>query len=249
MTGKTHRVGGMLCVLGGYTLLESKGMLLGNVSPILQLTVMYPFAIYGSIASDLDHDWHSCPSKDVVSLAINKILHLTSGIVDRLDEKSLIYKVLSIFDANHRSWQTHSDLFLIAMIITTFNMLNSSIGSVDAVIIRLIATGLILGVISHLVLDMLTPEGIWSISTTFLGWLLTSKFIGKIVTHYSIRKSIKQLGRAIPQKISLVPDTKFFRTGGVWEKLIRKVLWVICLLLFLKIVYSMSPYSLSFFKG
>ena len=229
MTGKTHRVGGMLCVLGGYSLLESKGMLLGNVSPLLQLAVMYPFAIYGSVASDLDHDWHSCPSKDVVSLAINKVLHLTSGIVERLNEKSTAYKILSIFDANHRSWQTHSDLTLLAMIMVMTNLMNNSVNSVDSVIIRLIFTGLILGVISHLVLDMLTPEGIWSFITI------------------AIRKVTKN--KLFPEKISLVPDTKFFRTGGVWEKLVRKILWVLCLLLFLKMILDISPYSLSFLRG
>ena len=67
MTGKTHRVGGMLCCLGGYTLLEANGMLLGDVNPLLQLTIMYPFAIYGSTVSDLDHHWQSAPSKDIVS--------------------------------------------------------------------------------------------------------------------------------------------------------------------------------------
>ena len=40
MTGKTHRVGGMLCVLGGFTYLESKGFLLINVNPLLQLNFM-----------------------------------------------------------------------------------------------------------------------------------------------------------------------------------------------------------------
>ena len=79
MTGKTHRVGGMLCVLGGFTYLESKGLLLRNVNPLLQLTVMYPFALYGSIVSDLDHNANSIPSKDIVSIAINRVLHLTSG--------------------------------------------------------------------------------------------------------------------------------------------------------------------------
>ena len=80
MTGKTHRVGGMIWVLGGFTYLESKGLLLRNVNPLLQLTVMYPFALYGSIVSDLDHNANSIPSKDIVSVAINRVLHLTSGL-------------------------------------------------------------------------------------------------------------------------------------------------------------------------
>lgn len=229
MTGKTHRVGGMLCVLGGYTLLESQGMLLGNVNPIIQLAVMYPFAIYGSIVSDLDHDWHSAPSRDVISLAINKVLHLSRGVGNKFGEKSPVTKALSLFNARHRSWQTHSDLFLVAMIMLTSSMLHSSISSVDAVIVRLMFTGLILGIISHLFLDMLTPEGIWSIITT------------------TARKTTRN--KAIPQKISLVPNSKFFRTGGAWEDMVRWFMWVICLILFLKIVYTISPYSITFLKS
>lgn len=229
MTGKTHRVGGMLCVLGGFTLLESKGMLLGNVNPVLQLAVMYPFAIYGSVVSDLDHDWHSVPCRDVVSLGINKVLHLASGVRDTIGDRSSLSKALSIFDAKHRSWQTHSDLFLFIMIIVMSNLMSSSTNSVDIAIIRLIFTGLIMGVISHLFLDMLTPEGIWSFITLFL-----RKVTGK---------------RVFPDKVSLVPDSKFFRTGGAWEGIVRRVLWVLCLILFLRILISISPYSISFLKS
>lgn len=229
MTGKTHRVGGMLCVLGGYSMLQSKGMLLANVSPLVQLVVMYPFAIYGSIVSDLDHHWQSAPSKDVVSLAINKILHLTSRITDNMNEKSTSYKLLSIFDAKHRSWQTHSDLFLILMVVISSGMVNTDVSSANSVIIRLVSMGLILGIISHLILDMLTPEGIWCIISTTI-----RNVTGK---------------KIFPQKISLVPNSKFFRTGGEWENIVRWIMWVICLVLFLKIVLAMSPYSLTFLKG
>lgn len=229
MTGKTHRVGGMLCVLGGYALLESKGMLLGNVSPTLQLVVMYPFALYGSVVSDLDHDWHSVPCRDVVSLGINKLLHLTSGVRDTIGDRGSLSKALSIFDAKHRSWQTHSDLFLFLMIVAMSNLMGSSTNSVDIAIIRLIFTGLIMGVISHLFLDMLTPEGIWSFITLFL-----RSVTGK---------------KVFPDKISLVPDSKFFRTGGAWEGIVRRVLWVLCLILFLRILISISPYSISFLKS
>lgn len=229
MTGKTHRVGGMVCVLGGYTLLQSKGMLLGNVSPLVQLVVMYPFAIYGSIVSDLDHHWQSAPSRDIVSLFINKILHLTSGVTDNMSESSTSYKLLLVFDAKHRSWQTHSDLFLIIMIILSSKLMDASTVTADVAIIRLIAMGLILGIISHLFLDMLTPEGIWSITSSF------------------IRKITKS--KEVPQKISLVPNSKFFRTGGAWESIVRTIMWVICLLLFLKIVMSMGSYSITFLKG
>lgn len=241
MTGKTHRVGGVLCVLGGYTILESKGLLLGNVNPILQLAVMYPFSIYGSIASDLDHALESIPSRDIVSLAINKILHLTSGVVDKIGERSTLGKILSIFDAKHRSWQTHSDLVFLLLLFFVLRLFNMDNYSVDFVILRLIGTGFILGLVSHLILDMLTPEGVWFLigKVIIFGVNLISRLVNKRIKIYKI----------VPRKISFVPNTKFFRTGGTWEVGVRSVMWVICVLLFFKIIYSVSPYDISFLKG
>lgn len=225
MTGKTHRVGGMLCVLGGFSYLESKGLLLRGVNPILQLTVMYPFALYGSIVSDLDHNANSIPSKDIVSVAINKVLHLTSMINDVSGNKT---GISSILDAKHRSWQTHSDLFLVALLYALYGLISQSkLATAESVIISLVGMGFVLGVISHLVLDMLTPEGVWSI--VLIG-------VGKAT----------KTGKIVPKKISLVPDTSFFRTGGAWETLIRSILWGICAILFIRIVYLMMPYRLVF---
>ena len=185
---------------------------------------MYPFAIYGSVVSDLDHHWQSSPSRDVVSYGINKTLHLTSKVRGRLGEDTFLSKILSVFDAKHRSWQTHSDLFLIAMIVLTGYMLGSTTNSADHVLIKLIMVGLTLGIISHLVLDMLTPEGIWCIISSTVGRVLGLK--------------------KIPRKISLVPNTKFFRTGGSWENIVRLVMWGICLLLLFGVVYEFLPYEI-----
>lgn len=229
MTGKTHRVGGMLCCLGGYSLLKANGTLLGDVNPLLQLVVMYPFAIYGSVVSDLDHDWHSVPSRDIVSYGINKVLHLTSKVRDNMSEKSPMYKPLGVFDAKHRSWQTHSDLFLILMIMLSTWLLGSSISSADQILIRLVSIGLILGVISHLVLDMLTPEGVWSIVMCIISKVTKSK--------------------KLPRKISFVPDTPFFRTGGTWENIIRYLMWIACFILIATILLDISPYSINFLRG
>lgn len=224
MTGKTHRVGGMLCCLGGYMLLERNGMLLGDVNPLLQLTVMYPFALYGSTVSDLDHNWESTPSRDIISLGINKILHLTEKF-DK-DGKNPLF---ALFNARHRSWQTHSEMFLIAMFFAAYFLLGVTSSNADQVILKLITTGLVLGVISHLVLDMMTPEGIWFISLVVIGKVLKFKWL--------------------PRKISLVPNTKFFRTGGIWESMIRCIMWGICIVLLGIILFSMSPYSVQFLKG
>lgn len=222
MTGKTHRVGGMLCVLGGFTYLESKGLLLRGVNPILQLTVMYPFALYGSIFCDLDHNSNSIPSKDIVSIAINRLLHLTSKANEVSGEKT---GVLAILDAKHRSWQTHSDLFLALLMYALYELIvQTRLATVESVILSLVGMGFVLGVISHLILDILTPEGIWSLLLVGVG------------------KVSKKGGKLVPQKIRIVPDTKFFSTGGLWETLVRKVLWVLCAILFIRIIYLMTPY-------
>ena len=224
MTGKTHRVGGMLCVLGGFTYLESKGLLLRNVNPLLQLTVMYPFALYGSIVSDLDHNANSIPSKDIVSVAINRVLHLTSGLNESTGGRN---KVFGILDAKHRSWQTHSDLFLVALIYALYQMvMETKLATVESVIWSLVGMGFILGVISHLVLDMITPEGIWSFILVGI-----SKVTGK---------------KLIPKKLRLVPDSKFFSTGGPWESLVRNILWICCVVLFTRLIYLMTPYRITF---
>lgn len=224
MTGKTHRVGGMLCVLGGFTYLESKGLLLRNVNPILQLTVMYPFALYGSIVSDLDHNANSIPSKDIVSVAINRVLHLTSGLNESTGGKN---KMFGILDAKHRSWQTHSDLFLIVLMYALYQMvMETKLATVESVIWSLVGMGFILGVISHLILDMITPEGIWS-------FVLVG--IGKVTGN-----------KVIPKKIRLVPDSKFFSTGGPWESLVRNILWLCCVVLFIRLIYLMTPYRITF---
>ena len=224
MTGKTHRVGGMLCVLGGFTYLESKGLLLRNVNPLLQLTVMYPFALYGSIVSDLDHNANSIPSKDIVSVAINRVLHLTSGLNESTGGRN---KVFGLLDAKHRSWQTHSDLFLVALIYALYQMvMETKLATVESVIWSLVGMGFILGVISHLILDMITPEGIWSFILVGI-----SKVTGK---------------KLIPKKLRLVPDSKFFSTGGPWESLVRNILWICCVVLFIRLIYLMTPYRITF---
>jgi membrane-bound metal-dependent hydrolase YbcI (DUF457 family) len=219
MQGKTHRVGGVLCALAGYSILESKGMLISDVSPLLQLTVMYPFAIYGSIFSDLDHNPHSIPSKDIVSVGVNRILHITSKLnKDNKSDNILI----QIFDADHRSWQTHSDLFLIICIALSVGLIGGGIDSANDIILKLVATGFILGVISHLILDLLTPEGIWFMFGTVISSLSEHKIN--------------------PKKIHLVPKSSFFATGGQWEKMVRITMWIVSFILFGRIIYFLLPY-------
>lgn len=192
-------------------LLKDNGMLLANVDPLLQLTVMYPFAIYGSVVSDLDHNWDSCPSKDVISFIINRVLHLSSK--EGKDRKGLS----AVFDARHRSWQTHSDLFMIVMVLAAGFLMNQAVYSADQAIIRLICMGLVLGVLSHLFLDMLTPEGVWSVLSVIVSKAFNLRFL--------------------PKKVHLVPKSEFFKTGGPWENIIRWIMWVICFILLAIIIF------------
>lgn len=222
MTGKTHSIGGMLGVLAGYTYLESKGMLIKDVTPIAQLAVMYPFALYGSTFSDLDHHWDSAPSKDIFSFIINKILHLTT----KLRKSGVSNPVLSILDAKHRSWQTHSDIFLLIVLLLERYALEVTVGTPTGLIVRLISVGFTVGIVSHLMLDAITPRGLKS----FVLWS-----VGKITGF-----------KFIPKKIALVPNKPFFSTGGQWEELIGKIMWVLCFVLLVRIMLYYFPYSISF---
>lgn len=214
MQGRTHRVGGVLCAVAGYVILDSKGLLLKDVNPLIQLAVMYPFAIYGSVVPDLDHHWESSPAKDPISWGVNRVLHLTTN--NPITNRS---KLMKLFDAKHRSWQTHSEVFLLLLIFLNWLVISRGSGT-DGIILRLMLSGFILGVISHLILDILTPEGVWGI--------------------------IPSVIRKRKVMISVVPKSSFFATGGPWEKLVRIVMWVVTSLLLMYIAYSMCPYELKF---
>lgn len=215
MQGQTHRVGGVLAALAGYTILESNDLLISNINPLLQLAIIYPFAIYGSVLPDLDHHWDSCPSRDAISFCINKFLHIGKGL-----EKVGLKRLGSSVDAKHRSWQTHSLLLLLGMITALWFTIKVGAETADAVIVKLILSGLILGVLSHLMLDAITPQGIWL--------LLLSIVRRKKTT------------------LHLVPKTKFFATGNRWEDLIKALLWVAIVVLVLRMLYIISPYRISF---
>ena len=87
--------------------------------------------------------------------------------------------------------------------------------------------GLVLGLISHLILDMLTPSGVWCLA--FVG-------VNRLIGH-----------RILPEKIRFVPNRKFFSTGGRWEEWWRFGMGVVSFLLFFYILYTMLPYKLDFY--
>lgn len=219
MTGATHRAGGMLVSVVGFAYLRSRGMLIPGVHEGVQWLVMYPFCMWGSVASDLDHHWDSCPSKDYPSKLVNMALHISKPIdsimSNNLSEKerrtNIVYRIVSLFNAKHRSWQTHSDLTLFVMLMLLNGLSDgrfSSLSAVDLAVLSLVLMGLCSGIIAHFVLDMFTPEGIWSV-------LLCA--VNSVVRLLNPKINL-------PKKIHLVPSSEFFATGGKWELLVRKVL-------------------------
>lgn len=219
MTGATHRAGGMLVSVVGFAILREKGLLLPGVNEAVQWLVMYPFTMWGSVASDLDHHWESCPSKDIPSRAVNAALHITRPIKKVFDKTmsdsskkhNPIYRFVDFFNASHRSWQTHSDLTLIAMLYLLYKVFTGGVGGLtaaDSTIITLVLTGICLGVVAHFILDALTPEGIWLVGFAVLNWVL----------------GLFKLKLRLPQKLHLVPKTQFFATGGSWEQFVQKIL-------------------------
>lgn len=219
MTGKTHRQGGMLVSIVGFALLREKGLLLPDMNIGLQWLLMYPFCYWGSTASDLDHNWDSCPSKDYPSWVINKALHLSapaeklfnSTLTEGQKDRNVIYKVCRLFNAHHRSWQTHSDLTLLVMLYLLDCVLHgrvTALGAVDTSILSLILMGICIGIIAHFLLDMITPDGI-----VLVGGILLNKVFK------ACRMPIR-----MPERLRLVPRTQFFATGGKWEQIIQWLL-------------------------
>jgi hypothetical protein len=219
MTGETHRAGGMLVSIVGFEILRRNNLLLPNVNEGLQWLVMYPFTMWSSIASDLDHHWDSCPQKDYPSRLINIALHITKPIKKSLDQtltdgqkkNNWGYKVADALNAKHRSWQTHSDLTLFVMLYIlwlAFNQRIPTLGAIDSSILTLVLTGICMGIIAHFVLDMITPDGIWMIGLVILNNVLK-------IFNPRIR---------IPQKLHFVPHNSFFATGGRWEQMVRQFL-------------------------
>lgn len=214
MEGKTHRIGGTVGALAGYIVMKESGLVLSEsvVNPALQFLLIYSSGIYGGMWSDNDHHWESSPLKDPASWVQNKLLHVFNKPYEALENTltakqkrySFNYKLMKLLACRHRSWQTHSELTLVGLYFLWVWVTGvASASGVDKVLWWLLLTGFGLGVISHLVLDMLTTDG----SRFALGiWINTFT------------------GAKLPETIRLVPRNHFFATGSPWEMTIRKAL-------------------------
>jgi hypothetical protein len=132
-------------------------------------------------------------------------------------------------NADHRSWQTHSDLTLGLCLYALYRLLVIPEPSINVTILSLVVTGLLTGIVAHLGLDLLTPGGI----KLFLLDAINSLF-----------------GTHLPAKLHLVPNSSFFATGGKWENIICIVLKIMTGVMFLYVLYLMLsiylPFKLSF---
>lgn len=218
MTGRTHKQGGVLCSIIGFLILRSNGLLLSNVNEFLQLIIMYPFVVWGSTMPDLDHNWNSCPDKSLPNYLINKLLHLTSKGEDFLEshlssedkKNNTKYKLCKLLNAKHRSWQTHSEITLVLIVILLQSIsrgtFNSMLSNVDNAILSLILMGVGLGVLTHLILDIMTVSGM-----VFVTGILFNKLVKRHI---------------LPEKIRIVPKMSLFTGDSAWEHIVQKVIKV-----------------------
>lgn len=180
MMGKTHRAGGCLAMLLAYNAMRSKGWLVDDIHPVVQLAIMYPIASWGSIFPDVDQTVQAIPEKTPFMLLFNKVLHLGK--------------------VRHRSWQTHSlvlTAFFLALLygglylITQYGLFGLT--DVSLTLIKLQIMGLGVGIGSHLFLDACTYEGVRFFRKTW---------------------------------IRLVPHTDVFKTGTLYETIVRVGLYL-----------------------
>lgn len=223
MTGKTHSSGGSLAALVGVIILREQAVVIGGVGFFVQFLLIYPFAMYGGILPDIDHHLNASPLKDPVNVVLNKTLHIVNKpynkymeLVDKPNKKSFKYKFLNSFRCVHRSWQTHSEIVLLGIILLIMFLLNNNFGT-SGVILTIVLVGLGLGVVSHIVLDMMTTAGV-----PFL--------TGKVLNKAGLR--------VLPEKIRLVPNTSFFATGTKYEEVVRKIIRVVSFILIIYIIWQ-----------
>ena len=111
---------------------------------------------------------------------------------------------------------------------------NITNGMYDSTLICVLGEGLLSGVLSHLLLDVITTDGIWS-------FILAPISIFKSKHKDDIKDYLFRL--------SLVPKIKFFSTddsNSPWERLVRGMMVVGIVLILLYILYLWSPYRVSF---
>ncbi|HBE9444517.1 metal-dependent hydrolase [Clostridioides difficile] len=141
---KTHKAGGALAMLIVFSYMKQKGLLVENINPFIQLSIMYPASSFGSTVSDLDLAWCNVKEKTPINYFCHSLIALTRP--------------------SHRSWQTHSLIFvggICSLLYSAMHLISQIYGeSMSITLLRMMLIGFICGITSHLFLDSFTMMGI-----------------------------------------------------------------------------------------
>lgn len=146
MLYRTHKAGGALAMMVAFEYFRQHNMLATGLNEYVQLLIMYPASSWGATAPDLDHHWGSVKEKTPFNKLVHFFLHKTNP--------------------KHRSWQTHSlsvtggFCTLMFALVSVGDHIWGGLGSADWVILRLIVVGVLVGIVSHLILDAMSTAGI-----------------------------------------------------------------------------------------
>ena len=143
MTGKTHVVGGNVFALGSYILMKKTGLLVDSVWEPLQLGIILPYATWASTLPDLDQNNKNRVETNPVNAAIQDLFR--------------------VIQAGHRSVKSHVAPCIIVGVLCVMSILGKSFFNLNQIstnILFLVLTGLFCGLLSHLILDLCTSDGI-----------------------------------------------------------------------------------------
>lgn len=227
MLGKTHRAGGALSAVLVTQFMATNQYLTDEINMLSKFLIVYPFVLWSCTASDLDLGADCIPTDDPVSVMVNRGLHffnkqydLYKLKVEKFGGSRRLLAILKLLRCSHRSWQTHSDLTLGLLIAVLWRLLsaNTSGGlSMNQYILALALTGIVVGMISHLLLDMLNPDGIKSVVLSLFRYICIR--LVRIISGSRRKVEFKFVA------IHLVPRNPFFdtTTNTEYERFIQSV--------------------------
>lgn len=144
MTEKTHAVGSLVFATGAFLIMDKCNMLDTQIVKIAQYGIITPYALWGTQIPDFDQD---NPNR-IVTNPVNRL------IMD-------LFKVLG---AKHRGIISHVlPIFLsgIVCLLMQLSIITFGMHKLSLDVLHLMLLGLFLGLLSHLILDMCTKDGIY----------------------------------------------------------------------------------------
>lgn len=144
MIGKTHTLGGSAFALGSYIVLRETGILNPDLDSVAQLACIMPYAMWSAKAPDFDQDIKDRAMASPIDLVMQKFFNLIG--------------------AGHRSLKSHVYPALIATVLSAISVTGVNIfgtaSNNSAIIYCMVILGMAMGLLSHLLLDLCTKDGI-----------------------------------------------------------------------------------------